>query len=198
MRRAKQATGRSLWDLAKAWLVIGSQSVGGGPSSLYLMRRELVERRGWLSHREFLEDWALSKVSLGINQIALAAFEGIRIAGARGVVVALVAFLLPSGLITAAMTAGYEVVRSEPWVKAALGGVGPVVAGMTFGTALAFARGAMRRGRAAWFDRAYWVAVTAIGLLAVAPQVAVLGAGIALGVLFMRGETSRAQADEGA
>lgn len=198
MRRAKQANGRTLAELAKAWLVIGSQSVGGGPSSLYLMRRELVERRRWLTHREFLEDWALSKVSPGINQIALTAFEGIRVAGASGLVVALAAFLLPSGLITAAMTAGYEVVRGEPWVKAALGGVGPVVAGMTLGMALAFAQGAVRRGRAAWFDRSYWVAVTALGLLAVAPQVAVLGAGMVAGLLFMRGETSRAQADPGA
>lgn len=197
MRRAKQANGRLLIELARAWLTIGSQSVGGGPSSLYLMRRELVERRGWLTHREFLEDWALSKVSPGINQIALTAFEGIRVAGAAGLAVALAAFLLPSGVITAAMTAGYEVVRGEPWVKAALSGAGPVVAGMTLAMALSFAQGAFRRGRAGWLDRAYWLAVAAIGLLALAPQVALLGAGIVAGLLLMRGETSRAQADPG-
>lgn len=197
MKHAKQANGPLLIDLAKAWLTIGSQSVGGGPSSLYLMRRELVGRRGWLTHREFLEDWALSKVSPGINQIALTAFEGIRVAGVPGLIVALAAFLLPSGVITAAMTAGYEVVRGEPWVKAALSGAGPVVAGMTLAMALTFAQGAVRRGRAGRLDRAYWVAVAAIGLLAVAPQIAVLGTGIVVGLLLMRGETSRAQADPG-
>ncbi|MBM4434148.1 MAG: chromate transporter [Chloroflexi bacterium] len=198
MRRAKQANAHTLIDLAKAWLTIGSRSIGGGPSSLYLMRRELVERRGWLTHREFVEDWALSKVSLGINQIALAGLEGIRVAGSPGLAVTLAAFLIPSGLITALMTAGYEVVRSEPWVKAALNGVGPVVAGMTLAMALTFAQGAWRRGRAGVFDRAYWLLAVAVGLLALAPQVAVLGTGIAAGLLFMRGETSRAQADPGA
>lgn len=197
MRHAKQANVRLLTDLAKAWLTIGTQSVGGGPSSLYLMRRELIERRRWLSHREFLEDWALSKVSPGINQIALTAFEGMRVAGLRGLIVALAAFLLPSGLITAAMTAGYEMVRGDPWVKAALSGAGPVVAGMTLAMALDFARGAVRRGHAGWVDRAYWVAVAAAGLLALAPQILLLGTGIAAGLLFMRGETSRAQADPG-
>ncbi len=138
---AKQADGRRLRELAKAWLVIGSQSVGGGPSSLYLMRRELIDRRGWLTHREFLEDWALSKLSLGINQIALAAMEGIRVAGVPGMAVTLATFLLPSGAITAVMTAGYVAVRDEPLVRAALAGAAPVTAGMTVGLAYAFANG---------------------------------------------------------
>ena len=197
MRRAEQANGRSLRELARAWLVIGTQSVGGGPSSLYLMRRELVERRGWLSHREFLEDWALSKVSPGINQIALTAFEGRRVAGAAGIAVALAAFLLPSGLITALMTAGYDAVRGEPLVRAALSGAGPVIAGMTLGVAYGFAQGAVRRGWRGWLDRAYWVGAAAVGLLAVAPQIAVLAVGIVVGVLLMRGETTRASADPG-
>lgn len=197
MRRAKQAQGRLLVELAKAWLVIGTQSVGGGPSTLYLMRRELVERRGWLSHREFLEDWALSKLSLGINQIALTGMEGIRVAGLPGLVVSLAALLLPAGAITAAMTAGYEVVRDEPVVRAALAGAGPVIAGMTIGLAWMFAQGALRRGWRGMVDRAYWVAVIAVGLLSLAQPIVLILGGVVVGLVFLRGESTRAAADPG-
>jgi chromate transporter len=190
------ATG-SLIDLARAWLVIGTQSVGGGPSTLYLMRRELVERRGWLTHREFLEDWALSKLSLGINQIALTGLEGLRVAGVPGVAVAVAALLLPSGAITALMTAGYSAVRDEAVVRAALAGAGPVTAGMTIGISYTFAQGAIRRGWRGVVDRAYWVAVVAAGLfLGISPIVVIL-AGVVIGLAFLRGETTRAAADPG-
>lgn len=187
----------SLLDLARAWLVIGTQSVGGGASTLYLMRRELVERRGWLSHREFLEDWALSKLSLGINQIALTAMEGMRVAGVRGLAVALAALLLPAGLITALMTAGYAVVRDEAIVRAALAGAGPVTAGMTIGLAYAFARGALRRGRRGMVDRAYWLVVVALGLVSGLTPTLVIAGGVVVGLVLLRGESRRASADPG-
>lgn len=186
-----------LLDLARAWVVIGTQSVGGGPSTLYLMRRELVERRGWLTHREFLEDWALSKLSLGINQIALTGLEGMRVAGVPGVAVAVAALLVPAGIITALMTAGYAAVRDEPIVRAALAGAGPVTAGMTIGIAYTFAQGAVRRGWRGIVDRACWVAVVALGLFAgLSPIVVILG-GAAVGLAILRGETTRAAADPG-
>lgn len=187
----------SLLDLARAWLVIGTQSVGGGASTLYLMRRELVERRGWLSHREFLEDWALSKLSLGINQIALTAMEGMRVAGVRGLAVALAALLLPAGLITALMTAGYAVVRDEAIVRAALAGAGPVTAGMTIGLAYAFAQGALRRGRRGMVDRAYWLVVVALGLVSGLTPIAFIAGGVVVGLVLLRGESRRASADPG-
>ncbi len=184
-------------ELARAWLIIGTQSVGGGPSALYLMRRELVERRGWLSHREFLEDWALSKLSLGINQIALTGMEGIRVAGVPGLAVALAAFLVPSGAITALMTAGYAAVRDEPLVRAALSGAAPVTAGMTVGLAYTFAQGSVRRGPRGWIDRAYWAAVIAVALIGGLPPILVIGIGVGVGLAFLRGESSRAAADPG-
>jgi chromate transport protein ChrA len=58
--------------LARAWFDIGTQSVGGGTSTLFMMRRILVERSGWITLREFTEAWALSQLSPGIHLVALA------------------------------------------------------------------------------------------------------------------------------
>ncbi|MDE3112854.1 MAG: chromate transporter [Chloroflexota bacterium] len=178
-------------------MVVGTQSVGGGSSTLYLMRRELVEKRRWLTEREFLEDWAFSKISLGINLIAMSALITHRLAGMRGIVVGLVAMLVPAAFVTALMTAGYEVVRDEPLVRSALAGAGPVTAGMAVGLAYAFARQSVRRGKRALAEWSYWAVVIATGLFASVTPTVVILVGIAVGFLFLRGEPSRASADPG-
>ena len=116
----------------KAWFVTGTQSVGGGASTLYLMRSILV-RRGWITDREFLQEWTLSRLSPGNHLTALAALLGQRIGGRRGVVLALVGLLIPSGIITIALTGGFGFIRNDPAVESALAGVGPVTIGMMLG-----------------------------------------------------------------
>lgn len=194
--RGDQRPPRStLLEIARAWLVIGATSIGGGPSALYLMRRELVEKRKWLTQREFLEDWALSKLSLGINQIALTGFQGVRMAGAAGALVAIAAYLIPSGAITAAMTAGYTVVRDEALVRAALAGAGPVTAGLTIAVGITFAQGSMRHGWRAWVDRAYWIGAALVGLFLAVTPIAVILTRAVVGVIALRGEPQRASAE---
>lgn len=171
--------------------------MGGGASTLFLMRRELVDRRGWLSVRDFLEDWALCKLSPGINLIALTALVGTRLAGTRGLVVSVLAMLLPAGVITAAMTAGYGEAREHPLVVAALAGAGPVSAGMAGGVAISFARQAVRRGWRASVDWTYLVLVVAAGLFTGVHTLAVIAIGLAVGALVLRGETTRASGDPG-
>jgi chromate transport protein ChrA len=51
--------------LARAWFDIGTQSVGGGTSTLFMIRWVLVKRHGWITLREFTEAWALSQLSPG-------------------------------------------------------------------------------------------------------------------------------------
>lgn len=161
------------------------------------MRRELVDRRGWLSAREFIEDWALSKLSPGINQVALTALIGRRLLGTPGAAVSVVSMLLPAGAITAIMTAGYTVVRDDPLVLAALSGAGPVTAGMATGVAVTFARGSVRRGARAIADWSYMAIAIAIGVLTDAHPLAVIAIGIAVGGSLLRGEPQRASADPG-
>jgi chromate transporter len=75
-------------ELAKIFVAVGTQSVGGGASTLFLLRRFLVERHRLITEREFNEAWALGQLSPGIHLVALAGLLGKRIAGSRGVLVA--------------------------------------------------------------------------------------------------------------
>jgi len=185
----------SLVQLARAWIVVATQSVGGGPATLLLIRREFTERHAWITRRQFLEDYALSKMGLGINLVTLAGLIGSRVAGVRGVIVSVASLIVPAALLTIALTAGYTLVRDSPLVVSALDGAGPVAAGMTAGFAFTLARGSVRRGRRMWLDYAYAVLVLAAALLLGASPLLIIPIGIVVGATFLRGEPARASGE---
>ena len=136
-----------LGKLARAWLAVGTQSVGGATSTVFLMRSRIVERTGWLSLREFMETYALAFLSPGIHLVALAALIGHRLAGLRGIAVSVAGMMVPAAIITVALSAIVGAAGGHPLVRAAFAGIGPVTAGMTIGFALLSGRSAVRRGR---------------------------------------------------
>jgi chromate transporter len=174
--------------LARAWFDIGTQSVGGGSSTLFLIRRILVDRLGWVSPREFTEAWALSQLSPGIHLVALAGLLGRAVAGWRGVLVSVGGMMLPAAVITAVLTAFFGQIAQHPLTVAALAGVGPVAAGMTIGLALTTARPVLQRGRRAILDVAVIAGACALLLVSASQTLAVIVAGGALGAVFLRRE----------
>lgn len=173
-------------ELARAWFDVGTQSLGGGTSTLQLIRRVIVERRGWVSAREFNEAWAIAQLSPGIHLVALAGMLGHRIARARGVVISVAAMMVPAALVTALMTAAYGTVADQPLAKAALAGMGPATAGMTLAQALLMVRDVRQTGWRVGVD--VLVVVAAFGVLQFArtSPVIVILAGCAVGTIALR------------
>jgi chromate transporter len=171
--------------LARAWFDIGTQSVGGGTSTLFMIRRVLVERTGWITQRQFTEAWALCQLSPGIHLVALAGLLGRQIAGTRGVIVSVSGFMVPAAAITAVVTAFFGQIAQHPLAIAALLGIGPVAGGMTIGLALSMAQPVLQRGRYAILDVAVIAIALALLLSGVAGTLVVILAGGAFGALFL-------------
>jgi chromate transporter len=177
------------WSLFRTWLGLGARSWGGGAATLLMVRREAVERRGWLSDEEFTRCWAICQIAPGINLLGLTVLIGWRVGGAWGAALALLGLLLPSVAITAVITALYAGVREHPAVQAALRGVVPATVGL--GLLLAWQMGAPllrhahAEGRRSLAVAATLMAGAAAVELAWRPPVALvlLGAG-ALGALY--------------
>lgn len=161
-----------LADLARAWIAIGTQSVGGATSTIYLMRSRMVERTGWVSRREFMETYALAMLSPGIHLVALAGLLGHRLAGWRGLGVSVGGMMIPAAVVTVALTVLAVGAGEHPLMRSALDGIGPVTAGMTAGLALVTARATVRRGRRGLADLA--IVAIALAVLLRAPGSAVL------------------------
>jgi len=111
--------------------------------------------------------------------------------------VSLVSLIAPAVAIAIGLTAGYVFIRDAAIVRAALAGAGPVAAGMTAGFAFSLARQSVRRGRRGAIDYAFAVLVFSASLFAGLSPLVVIPLGMVVGVLLLRGESSRASGDVG-
>jgi chromate transporter len=130
----------NLFRLFQIWLSLGVQSFGGGAATLALIRREMVERRSWITDAQFVRDWALCQVTPGINLLGLTILIGRRLGGIPGIFVSLLGLLLPSCSVTILLTACYAHVQASHAVQAAVRGVVPATAGVGLVTAAQMAR----------------------------------------------------------
>jgi chromate transporter len=127
---SQRAMPSSAWQQLRIWLNIGIQSFGGGAATLYLIRREVVDRRGWLSDTEYARYWGICQIAPGINILGLVILIGWQVSGVVGVALALSGLLLPSAAITILLTAMYSRIEQVALVQAALRGVVPATVGL--------------------------------------------------------------------
>ena len=134
MTNQRAASGpRTVLELFWAFSWLSLQGFGG---VLAVVQRELVEKRGWLSNEEFVEDWAVAQVMPGPNVCNLALMFGDRHFGWRGAAAALAGLLaLPLVLLLTAATV-YGQLAGHAAAAGALRGMGAVAAGLIAGTSL--------------------------------------------------------------
>lgn len=80
----------------------------------------------------------------GINLVALTVLIGRKLGGTWGIVVSLAGMLLPSGLITCLLAAGFQLIQHIPTVQAIVRGVVPATAGIMLVVGLRFAQPLIR------------------------------------------------------
>jgi chromate transporter len=91
------------------------------------MEREVVRRRAWLTHQEFLDLLAATNLIPGPNSTELAIHIGHRRAGWRGLLVAGSCFIFPATVLTLMVAWAYVAFGSLPRFTDVLGGVQPVI-----------------------------------------------------------------------
>ena len=106
---------------------------------LAVAQHELVERRRWLTHEQFLESYSVAQLLPGPNVVNLALMLGDRFFGWRGAFSALAGMLCFPLLICLMLAAGYEHYAGNPLVAGALRGMGAVSAGLLLGMSIKLA-----------------------------------------------------------
>jgi len=128
-------------------LYYGFAGFGGGYSVLAQLRRDLVEKRGWLSAEEFLVLAELSKSLPGTPATNLLALLGQRVGGVRGGVVAASAFLLPSTVLMIACGAAYSLVRAAAGLSLFFDGMNAAMVGIVGAVTVELGKSALRSRR---------------------------------------------------
>ncbi len=94
---------RPLWELALLYLRLGTTAFGGPAAHIALMEDEVVRRRNWLTHEEFLDLLGVVNLIPGPNSTEMAIQIGYRVAGWRGLLIGGLCFILPAALMTLAL-----------------------------------------------------------------------------------------------
>lgn len=127
---------RSRSHLFVAFTLLALQGFGG---VLPVVQREMVERRGWMTQEEFVEEWAVAQTMPGPNVVNLSLVIGNRCFGLSGALAALAGMLLVPSLVVLALASVYALFASDPRVAGALRGMAAVTAGMVVATGVKMA-----------------------------------------------------------
>ena len=117
----------TLAELAALFLRLGATSFGGPAAHIALMQDEVVRKRRWMTATAFLDALSAANLIPGPNSTELAMHVGHQQAGARGLVVAGVCFIVPAALMVGLLAAGYTRYASVPDVGRIFYGIKPVV-----------------------------------------------------------------------
>jgi chromate transporter len=104
-------------------------AVGGALTIIPEVHRQVVEVYGWLSDVEFAELFALAQVAPGPN-ILVVSLIGWRVAGWLGAFTALLAFTLPSSVLTFGVAHARSRLSGARWLMALQSGLAPIAVGL--------------------------------------------------------------------
>ena len=126
-RPASRPAPRSLLDLFVSFTLLALQGFGG---VLAIVQRELVERKGWLTQEEFIEDWAVAQIMPGPNVVNLSLMIGGRYFGLAGALTALAGMLAVPLVLILLLALVHARFADNPHVAGALRGMAAVSAGL--------------------------------------------------------------------
>lgn len=121
-----------LKELSQVFLKLGFLSFGGPAVHIAMMRSEFVERRGWLSEKEFMDLLGATNLIPGPNSTELAIFIGHKLGGWRGLILSGTCFILPAFFIVLVIAMLYQRFGGVPDTHSILIGMRPVVVGVVF------------------------------------------------------------------
>jgi chromate transporter len=157
--------------------VTGDHALGfGGPVALAnLMRRDLVETRGWITPDEYEDGLALAAACPGPLAYQLGVYCGYVRFGVVGALTVAVAFALPPLLLVTAGAALYRVYAGDWHLRALFYGIAPVVVALIVKACWNLGAKTLRRDVPAWIFAIVACAITAILQREIAPLFIVAG-----------------------
>jgi chromate transporter len=158
----------SLLTIAREWGRMGCIGFGGPPAHIALLRALCVDRRGWMSAREFEDGVAAANLLPGPASTQLAIFCAWRLRGPRGALVGGACFIVPGLIVILALSAVFLAAHPPIWIKGAAAGADAAVPAVALSAAIGLAPASWRRVGAARPARARWAAFLVIGGVAAA------------------------------
>jgi chromate transporter len=153
---------------------------GGGAGVIPDMQRAVVDHYHWLTAREFLDSFAISRAAPGPGSL-IVVLIGLKAAGMAGAAVSFAAMFGPSCLAVHVVARYWQRAVRSPWRALVERALAPVAVGLTFASGLSLMRGT-EHGLAPW---GVTIASTAVFSLTEINPILLLGLGA--GILLLVG-----------
>ena len=114
-------------ELFIAFFKVGILGYGGGPSSIPLVHKEVVEKYKWMNDDEFADVLALGNTLPGPIATKMAGYIGYRVAGMLGMLNAVLATIVPTIVLMIVLLTFLSSFKDLPWVMGMTKAVVPVV-----------------------------------------------------------------------
>ena len=142
---------KQLGDIAGVFAYLSLLTVGGGMAAFPELKTLTVDTYHWVSFPEMLHFYSLGQLAPGPNMMmvvsigAIAAQAGVPnvAAGLTGAAVALIAFFLPTGILTWVICRVWTHLATWRWRPAIQTGLGSVSVGLVLAGAIIMGRGAI-------------------------------------------------------
>ena len=106
---------------------IGAFTIGGGYAMLSLIEDEIVNKKKWLDHEEFLDGMAIAQSTPGVLAVNISLITGYKIAGFLGMFAGMLGAVLPSFVIVLFLSQILLADGNHPIVVAIFNGVKPAI-----------------------------------------------------------------------
>jgi chromate transporter len=127
------------WALLVVFVPFSLVSLGGGASIFAGIQDEAVEVRHWVTSREFIDLFALSRGAPGPGSM-LVTVLGWKVAGWSGALVATLALFVPASVLCYAVARVWNAHRGKRWHQALETGLAPIGTGLVIAGAIAIMR----------------------------------------------------------
>lgn len=102
---------------------IGLFTFGGGYAMIAIIERELVDKKKWIPHEEFMDLIGIAESTPGPIAINSATYIGYKISGVLGSLFATLGVVLPSFIITFCISLVFDAFLALEWVGYAFRGI---------------------------------------------------------------------------
>ncbi len=120
----------SLRDIFCVFLKIGTFAFGGAYSMLSFFERELVERKKWITHEEYIESMAIGQVTPGPPIVNTGICIGYRLGKVKGALATTVGQAFTGTVLVIVLAVFYVKAGDSPLLRSVMKGVGASVVGL--------------------------------------------------------------------
>ena len=164
-----------LWELYRAFFMIGALTFGGGYAMLPMLEREVVAKHKWSTQDELLNYFAIGQCTPGVIAVNTATFVGYKQAGTLGGVFATLGVISPSLVIIVAIAMLLENFMDILWVQHAFAGIRVAVCALIVSSIIKLVKSNLKK----WWHVALSVcAFVVVALLKLSPVWVVAGCAV--------------------